>query len=98
MRPPAVLEEAEPLPRSDRVTENVGGLRRAASMPAVRRRRGPQLEVLQWLEDTAQASEEVIQRLHTEAMREGERASLLGELEGFRAKKITLRWHPYNQI
>lgn len=66
---PNFMEDSQ-LPRSDVVSQNVSSLRRAASVPVIRRNRShlgtpPELENLQWL-DEAHASEDVLKRLNTQ--------------------------------
>jgi len=67
---PSFMEDSQ-LPRSDFVSQNVSSLRRAASVPVIRRNRShlgtpPELENLQWLDESAHASEDVLKRLNTQ--------------------------------
>ncbi|CAK9059329.1 unnamed protein product [Durusdinium trenchii] len=66
---PSVLQDGE-LPAHDRVHQNISSLRRAASVPAIRKTRSTpvtkEMEVLRWVDETAHATEGVVKRLHTE--------------------------------
>ncbi|CAJ1435527.1 unnamed protein product [Effrenium voratum] len=75
---PAVFKDSD-LPRTDRVSQNTGGLRRAKSVPVLSPKKGhieTDNDGLRWIDETAHASEKVLEMLRTEDAGPGQSAAL----------------------